>query len=117
MADIFDEIHWMMFDQMFSLDETGREAKAKLLREAGVPEEMIEQLCLPGIQPGMTLGGAKPIDVMTLVERVLFRQNAGSVLLRVNRPPYDDAGHVEITVLEVGPPSEKSEPQSEGPSP
>src|ERR1051326_123812 len=64
MADIFDEIHRMMFDQMFSLDETGREAKAKLLREAGVPEEMIEQLCLPGIQPGMTLGGAKPIDVM-----------------------------------------------------
>jgi hypothetical protein len=25
------------------------------------------------------------------------------VLLRVSRPPYDEAGHVEIAVLEVGP--------------
>jgi hypothetical protein len=53
------------------------------------------------------LGGAKPVDVLNIVERVLFRQNAGSVLLRVNRPPYDEAGHVEIEVLEIGPPSEK----------
>jgi hypothetical protein len=64
-------------------------------------------LCSPGIKPGMTLGGAKPIDVTTLVERVLFRQNAGSILLRVSRPPYDEAGHVEIAVLEVGPPAEQ----------
>lgn len=105
--NIFDHLHRDQFDKLFSLDEEGRQAKEKLLREAGVPEELIAEFCSPGVKPGMTLGGAKPIDVMTLVERVLFRQNAGSVLLRVSRPPYDEAGHVEINVLEVGPPSEE----------
>lgn len=105
--NIFDNLHRDHFDRLFSLDEEARQAKAKLLREAGVPEELIADLCSPGVKPGMTLGGAKPIDVMTLVERVLFRQHAGSILLRVSRPPYDEAGHVEIAVLEVGPPSER----------
>ncbi len=104
---IFDALHRSHFDTLFSLDEEGRQAKAKLLREAGVPEEMIEQLCSPGIKPGMTLGGAKAIDVTTVVERVLFGQRAGHVLLRVSRPPHDEAGHVEIAVLEVGPPAEE----------
>jgi hypothetical protein len=107
--DIFDNLHRANFDKLFSLDEEGRRAKEQMLREAGVPQEQIARLCSPGIQAGMTLGGAKPIDVMTLVERVLFGQHAGSVLLRVSRPPYDEAGHVEIAVLEVGPPSEKGE--------
>jgi hypothetical protein len=44
---------------------------------------------------------------MNVVERVLFGQHAGHVLLRVKRPPLDEAGHVEIEVLEVGPPSEE----------
>ncbi len=105
--DIFEALHRANFDQLFSLDEEGRQAKAKLLREAGVPEELITDICSPGIKAGMTLGGAKAIDVLTLVERVLFRQHAGSVLLRISRPPYDEAGHVEIAVLEVGPPSEQ----------
>ncbi len=121
MSDIFDRLHRAMFDKLFSLDEAGRAAKAKLLREAGLPEDVIAQFCSSGIKPGMTLGGAKPIDVMTLVERVLFQQNAASVLLRVSRPPYDEAGHVEIAVLEVGPASEdRHEPEQsgqEGPSP
>jgi hypothetical protein len=30
---------------------------------------------------------------------------AGSLLLRITRPPFDEAGHVAIEVLEVGPPS------------
>ncbi len=55
----------------------------------------------------MSFGGAKPVDVLNVVERVLFGQNAGSVLLRVRRPPFDEAGHVEIEVLEVVPPSEE----------
>ncbi len=105
--DIFDAMHRAMFDKLFSLDEEGREAKAKLLREAGFPEELITELTRPGIQPGMSFGGAKPVDVMNVVERVLFGQNAGHVLLRVKRPPFDEAGHVEIEVLEVGPPSEE----------
>jgi hypothetical protein len=107
MSDIFDAIHRAMFDKLFSLDDEGRQAKAKLLREAGLPEELIAELTRPGIQPGMSFGGAKPVDVMTLVERVLFGQNAGHVLLRVRRPPFDEAGHVEVEVLEVGPPSEE----------
>ena len=107
MSDIFDAIHRAMFDKLFSLDDEGRQAKAKLLREAGLPEELIAELTRPGIQPGMSFGGAKPVDVMTLVERVLFGQNAGHVLLRVKRPPFDEAGHIEIEVLEVGPPSEE----------
>lgn len=118
--DIFDAFHRGNFDKLFSLDEEGRQAKAKLLREAGVPEEMIADLCSPGIKAGMSLGGAKTIDVMTLVERVLFRQNAGHVLLRVSRPPFDEAGHVEIAVLEVGPPPlEEVEGQADvkGPTP
>jgi hypothetical protein len=120
MMDIFDALHRGGFDKLFSLDEEGRQAKAKLLREAGVPEEMIADLCSSGIKAGMTLGGAKTVDVMTLVERVLFRENAGSVLLRVSRPPYDEAGHIEIAVLEVGKPAEQieiepgSEPGQEG---
>jgi len=108
MSDIFDSMHRHFFEKLFSLDDEGREAKAKLLREAGVPEEMIAELTRPGIQPGMSFGGAKPVDVMNVVERVLFGQNAGSVLLRVTRPPFDEAGHVEIAVLEVGPPSEEA---------
>ncbi len=107
MSDIFSAMHRAMFDQLFSLDEEGRKAKEQLLREAGVPEELIAEFTKPGIQAGMTLGGAKPVDVMNVVERVLFRQNAGSVLLRVKRPPFDEAGHVEIEVLEIGPPSEE----------
>ncbi len=107
MSDIFDAMHRAMFDKLFSLDDEGREAKAKLLREAGVPEERIAELIRPGIQPGMSFGGAKPVDVMNVVERALFGQNAGSVMLRITRPPFDEAGHVEINVLEVGPPSEE----------
>ena len=107
MSDIFDAMHRRFFDQLFSLDEEGRKAKAKLLREAGVPEEMIAGLTRPGIQPGMSFGCAKPVDVMNVVERVLFGQNAGSVLLRVKRPPFDEAGHIEVEVLEIGPPSEE----------
>src|SRR5207253_4322009 len=105
-SDIFDAMHRVMFDKLFSLDDEGREAKAKLLREAGVPEEQIAELTRPGIQPGMSFGGAKPVDVMNVVERVMFGQHAGHVLLRVKRPPFDEAGHIEIEVLEVGPPSE-----------
>src|SRR5919199_2163650 len=96
--DIFDALHRAHFDRLFSLDEEGREAKAKLLREAGVPEELIAELCRPGIQAGMSFGGAKPVDVMNVVERVLFGQHAGSVLLRVKRPPFDEVGHIEIAV-------------------
>jgi len=107
MSDIFDAMHRAFFDKLFSLDDEGREAKAKLLRDAGVPEEMIAELTRPGIQPGMSFGGAKPVDVMNVVERVLFGQNAGHILLRVKRPPFDEAGHIEIEVLEVGPPSEE----------
>jgi hypothetical protein len=107
MSDIFDGLHRRFFDQLFSLDEEGRKAKEKLLREAGVPEEQIAELTRPGIQPGMSFGGAKPVDVMNVVERVLFGQHAGHVLLRVKRPPFDEAGHIEIEVLEVGPPSEE----------
>lgn len=113
--NIFDHLHRDHFDRLFSLDEEGQQAKAKLLREAGVPEELIADLCSPSIRPGMTLGGAKTIDVMTLVERVLFRQHAGSVLLRISRPPYDEAGHVEIAVLEVGPPSEQEQGRDASP--
>jgi hypothetical protein len=107
MSGIFDAMHRAMFDKLFGLDDEGRKAKEKLLREAGVPEEIIAELTRPGIQPGMSFGGAKPVDVMNVVERVLFGQNAGHVLLRVKRPPFDEAGHVEIEVLEVGPPSEE----------
>ncbi len=106
MNDIFDAMHRGMFEQLFSLDDEGRKAKAQLLREAGVPEEMIAELTQPGIQPGMSFGGAKPVDVMNVVERVLFRQHAGSVLLRIKRPPFDEAGHIEIEVLEIGPVAE-----------
>jgi hypothetical protein len=77
MSDIFDAMHRAFFEKLFSLDAEGREAKAQLLREAGVSEEMIGQ-------------------------------NAGHVLLRVKRPPFDEGGHIEIEVLEVGPPSEES---------
>jgi hypothetical protein len=107
MSDIFDAMHRHFFEKLFSLDAEGREAKAKLMREAGIPEELVAELTRPGIQPGMTFGGAKTVDVMNVVERVLFGQNAGHVLLRVKRPPFDEAGHVEIEVLEVGRPSEE----------
>jgi hypothetical protein len=104
---IFDALHRAFFDQLFGLDEDGRRAKADLLRRAGVPEDQIADLTKPGILPGMTFGGAKAGDVAAVVERVLFRQRAGSVLLRVSRPPYDESGHVEVAVLEVGPPAEE----------
>lgn len=106
--NIFDRLHKEFFDQLFSLDPESREAKAKLLREAGFPEDVIASFCSPGIQIGMTFGGAKTVDVATVVRRVLFDQRAGSVLLRVTRPPYDEAGHIEIAVLEVGLPSEQN---------
>jgi hypothetical protein len=107
MSDIFDAMHRAMFDRLFSLDEEGRKDKERLLRRAGVPEELIAEFTRPGIRPGMTFGGAKPVDVMNVVERVLFGQKAGHVLLRVKRPPFDEAGHIEIEVLEVVPPPEE----------
>jgi hypothetical protein len=100
-------MHRAMFDKLFGLDAEGRKARERLLREGGVPEELIAELIKPDVRAGMSFGGAKAVDLMTLTERVLFGQNAGSVLLRVKRPPYDEAGHVEIEVLEVGPPSEE----------
>jgi hypothetical protein len=103
---IFDDLHRAMFDKLFSPDEEGREEKVRLLRRAGIPEEMIEKFCSPGIKAGMSLGGAKPVDVMS---RVLFQQHADHVLLRVSRPPFDEAGHIEIALLEVGPPAERTE--------
>ena len=114
MTDIFDVMHRAMFDKLFSLEEEGRKAKAKYLREAGLPEEMIAELTRPGIQAGMSFGGAKTVDVMNVVERVLSGQNAGSILLRVKRPPFDEAGHVEIDVLEIGPPSEEQVNRDDG---
>ena len=107
MSDIFDALHRALFDQLFGLHDEGRQAKEQLLRKAGVPEEMIAEFTKPGIQAGMSFGGAKAVDVLNVVERVLFRQHAGHVLLRVKRPPFDEAGHVEIDVLEIGPPSEQ----------
>ena len=107
MSDIFDALHRTLFDQLFSLDDEGRQAKEQLLRKAGVPEEMIAEFTRPGIQAGMSFGGAKAVDVINVVERVLFRQHAGHILLRVKRPPFDEAGHLEIEVLEIGPPSEQ----------
>jgi hypothetical protein len=38
------------------------------------------------------------------VERVLFRRGARSITLRVSRPPHDEAGHLEIRIIEVEPP-------------
>ena len=111
MSQLFDNLHRAFFDQLFSLDEAGRKAKARPLHEAGLPEELIADLARPGIQTGMTFGGAKAVDVVNVVERVLFGQNAGSVLLRVKRPPYDEAGHVEIEVLEIGAPTEVQPPK------
>ena len=115
MDNIFDSLHKSMFDRLFSLDEEGRQAKARLLREAGLSEDDVAELTKPGILPGMTFGGAKAVDVTSVVQRVLFGQRAGSVLLRVKRPPFDEAGHIEIAVLEVGPPSEDQFQMGNGP--
>src|SRR5262249_62194255 len=92
MTDIFDAMHRALFDKLFSLDDAGRKVKEQYLREAGLPEELVAELTRPGIQAGMSFGGAKTVDVMNVVERVLFGQNAGSILLRVKRPPFEEAG-------------------------
>ena len=63
---MFDAMHRAFFDKLFSLDDEGREAKAKLLREAGVPEELIAELTRPGIQPGMCFGGVTPASRSTV---------------------------------------------------
>ncbi len=65
------------------------------------------ELCSPVSQIGMNFGGAKTMEVATVMRRVLFDQRAGSVLLRITRAPYDEAGHIEIAVLEFGPPTEQ----------
>jgi hypothetical protein len=56
----------------------------------------------------MTLDGAHPVDVQTLVERVLFAQVTGSMKLVITRPPMDEAGHIEIKVEKIGQPWEPS---------
>ena len=43
MSNLFDALHRVMFDQLFSVDEEGRKAKAALLREAGLPEEVVAE--------------------------------------------------------------------------
>ncbi len=75
--NFFDRLHREFFDQLFSLDAESREAKAKLLREAGLPEDVVTELCSPGIKPGMSFGGTKAIDVANVVERVLCRPPRG----------------------------------------
>jgi len=86
--------------------DEGRKAREKPLRGAELPDELLAERTGPGIRPGLSFGGAGTVDVRGVVERVLFGQNAGHVLLRVTRPPCGECGHVEIEVLEVGPPSE-----------
>ena len=57
MTDIFDAMHRALFDKLFSLDEEGRRAKEKYLREAGLPEELIAELIrrdLPYYDPTIT---------------------------------------------------------------
>ena len=93
------------FDLRFSLDEPSRAAKANLLRSAGVPEDEVQAMTRPGLLPGMTLNGATIPDVSRVADRVLFGQGVSSVQLVVSRPAYDEAGHVSIKVVSVGPPT------------
>jgi hypothetical protein len=100
-VSIFDRLHDEFFELVFGLDEASRRELADFARERGASEEQVWQIRAGGIHPGLTLGGAHAGDVARVVERVLFRQGAASLLLRVRRPPLDEAGHVEIEVLEV----------------
>jgi hypothetical protein len=109
-VSIFDRLHDEFFDLIFGLDEASRQELARFARERGASDEQVRQIQAGGIQPGLTLGGAHAADVTRVVERVLFRQGAASLLLRIRRPPLDEAGHVEIEVLEV-----KQPPQPERP--
>ena len=101
MSELLGRWHQQHFDKRFSLDEDGRRAKADILRAAGLPEDEVKAMTRPGILPGMSFGGAATADVGRVVEQLLFRQGAEAVLLRVVRPPHDEAGHVQISVLEV----------------
>jgi len=107
--DITDVMRRMLFEQTFGLGESDAEAKAVFLRRVGVPEEQIAGFCRPGLHAGMALGGAHVIDVQFVVEQVLLRQKAGSVTIRVAHDQHDEAGHLRIEVLEVGPPVEAAD--------
>ncbi len=94
----------MLFEQTFGLTASGTGAKAAFLRRVGVPEEQIAGFCQPGLHARMALGGAHVIDVQFVLEHILRRQKAGSVMLRVVADPDDAAGRLRIEVVEVGPP-------------
>lgn len=103
--DIIDATRRALFEHCFGRGQADAESKAALLRRIGVPEELIAGFCRPGLHPGMTLGGAHPLDVQLVVEQVLLRQKAGFVTIRVSHDPYDASGHLKIEVVEVGPPA------------
>jgi uncharacterized protein YbjT (DUF2867 family) len=117
-VDIFDRLHEQFFDLFFGLDEASRQELAHFARECGAGDEQVRQIQAGGVYAGLTLGGARAADVGRVVERVLFRQGAAGVTLRVARPPFDEAGHVEIRIIEVEPPPDPPGPSGEvGPAP
>lgn len=101
--NIFDQIHERFFDELFGFDNSdgSKEEMARKLREMGCSPSDIKEITSGLLRPGMTLGGAHTIDVKLTVEKALFQQRAEGITLRVSKPPYDEAGHIEIQVLDV----------------
>jgi hypothetical protein len=109
-VNILDRLHDEFFELLVGLDEASRQELARFAKERGASDEQVRQIQAGGIQPGLTLGGAHAADVARVVQRVLFRQGAASLTLRVRRPPLDEAGHVEIEALEVEQPPRPERP-------
>lgn len=102
--NLTDAMRRALFEHTFGRDQADAGEKAELLRQIGVPEELVAGFCRPGLHAGTTLGGCHPVDAQLVVEQVLFRQRAGSVTIRASHDTADEAGHLKIEVVEVGPP-------------
>jgi hypothetical protein len=101
---LFDHMREAMFDQRFGLDPTNRQHLARIAQEHGAGEAEIQAILSGRILPGQSFGGAHPDDLVRFVRRILFVQGDQAVTLRVSRPPFDEAGHIEIKILDVKPP-------------
>jgi hypothetical protein len=103
-VSLFDRMREAMFEQRFWLDPANRQHLARIAQEHGAGEAEIQAILSGRILPGQSFGGAHVDDLARFARRLLFVQGDQAVTLRVSRPPFDEAGHIEIKILDVQPP-------------
>lgn len=101
MSGIFDAIHRELFDQMFGSNPEARDQLAQIARDQGASEEEIAEIMSGRLRVGHGYGGMHEGDIGRLVARALFGERARSITLKISRQPRDEAGHLEVQIVDI----------------